>query len=62
MWPVEAITPLLPAHLLPFEDTDFVQLRCSRCDWIATYSAAGVRIDTLIIDARTHARTHEEVK
>ncbi len=61
MWPVESLRPLLPESFHIFENVHFVELRCTRCGWTATYSAAGVHTNTLVLDARTHARTHEEV-
>lgn len=54
MWPVESLRSLLSPHLLAFEDCHLVELRCTRCGWTAVYSAAGVRADTLVLDAQAH--------
>ncbi len=54
MWPIVSLRPLLPYSFQAWEDTHFVKLRCSRCGWSATFSASGVRTDTLIAEARTH--------
>ncbi len=54
MWPVDSLRWLLPDSFQAFEDTHFVQLLCTRCDWTAIFSASGVSTDTLIAEARLH--------
>ncbi len=54
VWPIDGLRAPLPPHLQAFEDTDFVELRCTQCSWSATFSASGVRTDTLTAEARAH--------
>lgn len=54
MWPVDSLRPQLPDSFQACEDTHFAKLRCTRCGWTATFSASGVRTDTLIAEARAH--------
>ncbi len=40
MWPVRELRDLLPEDLSAYEDADFLELRCARCGWTATFAAA----------------------
>ncbi len=54
MWPVDALRPLLPESFRASEDKHFVELRCERCGWTATFSAAGATAEEILKAARAH--------
>ena len=54
MWPVRELRDLLPEDLLAYEDADFVELRCTRCGWTATFSTAGAAMEEILQAARAH--------
>ncbi len=54
MWPVSDLDELLPESFRAFEDDDFLEIRCTRCGWRATFSALGVRTEEALGFAREH--------
>lgn len=54
MWPVRALRRLLPEDLCACENEDFIELRCARCGWTASFSTVGVEAEEILRTAKTH--------
>jgi len=54
VWPVLELRDPLPENLRAYEDTDFLELRCIRCEWTATFSAVGANPKEIQRTTRAH--------